>query len=233
MIEGAMRLVTDSAGLMTELVGELAGGSSFAAAGTLGCKVAGGLSNASWVSVADARRSGNGGDFVPSLSTGAEITRWAINSAVNEPIGAAVLSEVDAGSMEVARSSEVVDLTLVSVVVVDSTDGCSTGSTAGPISRCSSGSTDIGSIFGIGSRAGGSDSSTGGAAGPISRCSSGSTDIGSVFGIGSRAGGSDLYPDNAWGASATSSDFRLPPCLSSFSSAFLALASRFSSSKQH
>ena len=136
MIEGAMRLVSDSAGLVTELVGELTGGSSFAAAGTLGCNVAGVLSSTSLVPVAEARSSGNRGDFVPSLSTGAETTRWAINSAVNEPIGAIVLSEVDTGSMEVARSSEIVGSTLVSVVVMGSSDGCSTGGTAGPISRC-------------------------------------------------------------------------------------------------
>jgi len=198
-IDGAVRLVTDSAGLVTELVGELVGGSSFEAAGTLGCEVAGVLSGASWVSVADARSSGNGGDLVPSLSTGAETTRWAINSAVNEPIGADVFSVVDAGSMEVAGFSKAVGSTLVL--------GVGIGSTAG--------------------------SSTGGTAGPMNCCSSGSTDIGSVIGIGSRAGGSDSFADNASGASATSSGLRLAPCLSSLSSAFLALASRFSSSTQH
>ena len=198
-IEGAIRPAIGSVGW----IGEVEVLSALGAMETLVSFAAKVLSGTTLLSGSEAMSFNIGLGSVPSLSTGADTTRSAINLAVNDPIGEVRLSAVDDGSTEPAGSGSATEPSFVSVVVV-------------------------------GSKA---DSSVGGTAGPTKGSS---TEIGSILRIGSRAGGSDSSPDVSPGASTTPLDLRFPSCLvrlcsafCAFSSSFLALALRFSSSIYH
>ena len=198
-IEGAIRPATGSVGWIGEV-------EVLSALGTLEIVVsfaAEVLSGTPLLSGSEAMSFNIGLGSVPSLSTGADTTRSAINLAVNDPVGEGGLSAVDDGSTELAGSGNVTDPSFVSAVVVGSRADSSVGGIAGPTKGSS---TEIGSVLGIGSRAGGSDSSP---------------DV--------SPGASITPPDLRF----PSCLVRFCSAFFAFSSSFLALASRFSSSILH
>lgn len=168
-IEGATRLVTGSVGALGEVelvlvvvvasVGGTAGpmsaaGSAVEAGSAAGIVVSVVSVPVGFSSEVSFNSASNWAAWVPSSSIGDESTRWAINSAGTEPSVPDGLSTEDVGSTDVL-GSDVTDSYLVSVVIVGSREEPSAGGGCGPMSGES---TSIGSVFGIGSSAGGSES---------------------------------------------------------------------------